>query len=184
MFFFEVHGGIPLIRAAPSHPFRASVLCRNCFRCLALFLSDGRSGRSTGSPTQKSRKRVRRTANGSYRRSSSRNRPVAFPPRAVVALLGYTQERRRHETLSCPNRVTYCILGRRHPRVSTLLGQNDRAKLRPRRVLARSRPPALPVIYCASVSQSVRCVSTIVRRTPASVSANTLGVPPALPGRQ
>src|ERR1051326_3848989 len=39
------------------------------------------------------------------------------------------------------NRDTYGNLGRRHPRVLTPLNQNDRVKLRPRRVLARSRPP-------------------------------------------
>jgi hypothetical protein len=31
---------------------------------------------------------------------------------------------------------------------------------------------ALPVVYCAPVSQSARCVSTIVRPTPTSVSDN------------
>jgi hypothetical protein len=39
------------------------------------------------------------------------------------------------------NRVAYGVLGRRHPRVLTLLEQNDRVKLRPRRV-SREIPAA------------------------------------------
>ena len=38
--------------------------------------------------------------------------------------------------------------------------------------LGRNRRPCVTAIYCASVSPGVRCVSTIVRRTPASVSDN------------
>ena len=63
------------------------------------------------------------------------------------------------------NRVAYGILGRWHPRVLTLLEQNAGF----RRDLGRRAPPA---IYCASVSPNLRCVSAIVRRTPASVSDN------------
>jgi hypothetical protein len=62
------------------------------------------------------------------------------------------------------NRVACGILGRGHPSVLTLLAQKT-ADLRPDH--GRRAPR---VIYCASVSLNLRCVSTIVRPTPTCVS--------------
>jgi hypothetical protein len=45
---------------------------------------------------------------------------------------------------------------------------------------SKSSGRALAIVYCASVSQSVRCVSTNVRRTPASVSDNVLRKGPSI----
>jgi hypothetical protein len=64
------------------------------------------------------------------------------------------------------NRVACGILGRWHPSVLTLLAQKTADF---RQDLGRRAPR---VIYCASVSPNLRCVSTIVRPTPTCVSDN------------
>ena len=73
------------------------------------------------------------------------------------------------------NRVAYGILRRRHPTVLTLLEQNDRWLLR--RDPGRRAPP---VVYCASVSPNVRCVSAIVRQTPLPSQIMCVGNGPLL----
>jgi hypothetical protein len=64
------------------------------------------------------------------------------------------------------NRIAYGILGRWYPGFLTLLAQKAAGF---RRDLGRRAPR---VIYCASVSPNVRCVSANVRLTLASVSHN------------
>jgi hypothetical protein len=57
--------------------------------------------------------------------------------------------------------------------VLTLLEQNERVKLCSHRVFWRDSGRRAPVvIYCASVSPIVGCVSAIVRPRPTSVSDN------------